>query len=395
MRNRLLEQMQLYLSRKLMPLPEGLYDSKYTVKMVETPSEYFGALKLLHDSYVVKGLMDPDPRGIRITPHHLLPETHIMIVKSGDEIIGTGTIVHEHQVPFPSYKVYTEEIKKLIDRNHNLIELSSLAVHPDYRKKNNMIQILISKYYAHFVNQLYQHPYHICTAHPKALLFYRLMFNLQQSGNIINYDFVNNAKAAFIHGPIAMQDLLKLEKDFSGKGKKNFMSFFCSADQRLLFPKIIPEFLVAKTWLEELVKNIYPTLLEDSDLLTSEHHQIISQVYSLFEIRDSRILKFMDSPRSYRLKSRMESHEQGFRVMNISDTGVLLSVPNLKILENIQKGVSFKFPDDYGVNDFEGELSRIEVINNTVLIALRFKKPSLLVSNLKESLISQKQKKIA
>lgn len=394
MKNKLLQQMQLYLSRKLMPMPEEIYDNKYTVKMVETSREYFGALKLLHDSYVVKGLMAPDSRGIRITPHHLLPETHIMIVKSGEEIVGTGTIVHEHQVPFPSYKVYSQEIKKLVNGHNHLIELSSLAVHPDYRKKNNMIQILISKYYTHFVNQLYDRPYHICTAHPKALLFYRLMFNLRQSGEVINYDFVNNAKAAFIHGPIAISDLRKLEKDFSGKGRDNFMNFFCSEDARLKFPKILPEFLVDKSWLEELVTNIYPTLLEDSDLLSAEHHQIISQVYSLFEIRDSRVLKFMETSRSYRLKSRIENSERGFKVMNISDSGVLLAVPNLKVLENIQKGLSFKFSDEFGDDEFAGDLSRIEVMDNTVLVALRFNKPSLLVDSLKES-FTRKQKKIA
>lgn len=394
MPNKLIDQLHIYFSRKMLKLPDEIKDMKYSVKIVETATEYFGALRLLYDSYVYKGLMSEDPRRLRLTLHHLLPETNIIIVKCNEEIIATGTVIHDHQIDFPSAKIYKDEFLKFKNYDYQITELSSLAVHPDFRNKNNIIQILISKFYAQFVNRLYSKPYHICSAHPKSILFYQLLFNLKQTGRIIGFDYVNSAEASFIHGPISTADLLKLESNFSNDKDLNFMSFFCSPDSRFKFPAIDSDLSVGVSWVRELIRNIYPILLEESDMLSNEHHKVISQVYTLFGLDDRRLLKFMDRPRSYRLKSRLNDFNNKFSVLNISDSGALLLDKNFSSLSDLQKGVVFNIHDERLSYEFNGELSRIEFTKEGIKLGIKFKKPSFIINKLLTE-VSKDIKKVA
>lgn len=140
-------------------MQEEVLSTDYQVKAVETEQEYFEALSLLHTCYVKKGLMAEDPRRIRLGIHHLLPETNIIIVKHRGVCVGTGTIIHRGDFPFPSHKAFAQEVDRTLSARPSVLEFSGLAVHPDFRSKGNLIQLLMIKFYYQLSNMIYENPH--------------------------------------------------------------------------------------------------------------------------------------------------------------------------------------------------------------------------------------------
>lgn len=106
-------------------------------KIANTRSEFEQAFALLHDSYVAAGFMDPAKSGFRVTPHHLLPTTTTLIAKDGVRVVATVALVRDSLIGLPIDAIFN--LRALRQNGDRLGEVSSLAIHPEFRFDKGML----------------------------------------------------------------------------------------------------------------------------------------------------------------------------------------------------------------------------------------------------------------
>jgi hypothetical protein len=99
------------------------------------------ALRLVHDSYVGLGLIDFHPSGLRLLPHHLLPETRVFLAREWDEVVATITLIPDSPLGLPLDEAYLDEVNGLRKNGRKVAELSCLALAPRYRRHDVLLYL--------------------------------------------------------------------------------------------------------------------------------------------------------------------------------------------------------------------------------------------------------------
>lgn len=113
-------------------IPASLGD-EYCFCLAQTKEDIEAALRLLHDSYVAQGFIQPQTSGMRVILQHALPTTSLLIAKKKDKVVGTISIMRDSPLGLPMEKAF--DLKLLKTHGRRIAELSSLAIHPDYRRQ--------------------------------------------------------------------------------------------------------------------------------------------------------------------------------------------------------------------------------------------------------------------
>ena len=113
------------------------------VKLAETEAELFESTRLLHATYVARGLIDPKPSGIRSTPHQLLPSTTTFIARRGAETVGTLSLVVDSPLGLPMEKAFPEEVAAIRAPGRVAAEVGALCVANGLRRRG--VSYLLSK----------------------------------------------------------------------------------------------------------------------------------------------------------------------------------------------------------------------------------------------------------
>jgi hypothetical protein len=294
-----------------MTTPMNAFSPNYSVKTVETRDEYFASLRLLHDCYVQKGLMNRDPRGIRLRIHHLLPESNILICKYKNEVVGTCTLVHRGRIPYPVQSSFPKETADALNISDSVVEISALAVHPDYRQKGNMIQLLMTKYLIQLLNLMYANPYVICSVHPKAEDFYKIFFSFHRAGDLIEYAYAGGAPGIFMSGIVSTEHFETYRESFRGdSAKTNIMDFQLASDSRLKLPNLSRELLFDSNYLNSLLRDIIPELLDDRKHLAEHKLHVIGELLKLMPDQNVRLLHAYNKPcYPYRLRTHLNPEQ--------------------------------------------------------------------------------------
>lgn len=367
----MLNEMKIRFMRSLVRLPNESHSSEYTVKCVSTLEEFKGALNLLHDCYVQKGLMKPQPSRMRLMPHHLLPETNIMIVLHEGKIVATGSVVHRGLIKLPSYSAFSEKFSYYTANEVDSHEFSALAVDYNYRKKKNLMQIFLSKYYLHLLNKIYNNPYLLCAVHPKAKDFYKLFFNLDHDENIVSHESVDGAAALFVRGDVSLETIGKLSEYFHGNDEhSNFAKFIIADDKRFNFPNISKAVFFDPNYYYVLTQEIYPYLLKNGILSIDQFKKIMNQVCHFMPIGDN--VSYFESDRPYRSRSSLlvkdnENHEIG-QIDNMSFNGLLI---------RLKKDVRLSSPNGILKLNTEWENKKFEFESKIIRLDLSGKLPSV------------------
>src|SRR3990172_5687393 len=98
-----------------------------------TFGDFEGAFRLLHDRYVWRGYMAPDPSGRRLSLHNILPSTKLLVARAGTRVVGTLTVVEDSRLGLPMDEAFGAELGRFRERGRRLAEASSLAVDRGYR----------------------------------------------------------------------------------------------------------------------------------------------------------------------------------------------------------------------------------------------------------------------
>jgi len=185
-------------------LIDDLDGCSITFKVAQTTEEIEQAYELVWGSYVAAGLQADNGEGIRFTKYHLLPSTRVLIavcrpeldkekpdyekLKEPGLVVGTLTVVMDTPMGLPMEDICGNNVKELREEGHRLVEVTSLAINPEYRKHN------IAMYLYKLMFQFVRHKNATdvaCSVTKKHLSFYRRMLLFKPIGEIKKYAAAN------------------------------------------------------------------------------------------------------------------------------------------------------------------------------------------------------------
>lgn len=136
--------MRLGLYRKLVKVPA--VNKSLELKIAQSSQELEGYFALLHGAYVEAGFMKADPSGLRVTPYHALPTTTTttLCTKISGQVVGTVLIVREGVFGLPMGQAF--DLSGVRAKGGNIAEISSLAIHPSWRKTSGMVLFPLMKF---------------------------------------------------------------------------------------------------------------------------------------------------------------------------------------------------------------------------------------------------------
>jgi hypothetical protein len=110
-------------SQKKPSLPGG----QVSMSIARSRSDLEEAFGLVYRSYLRAELDSPNPTGLRLTPHHFLPTTDVILARNSGVPIATASLMVDSELGLPAESIYGPEIKRLKEQGLKLAEVGSLA----------------------------------------------------------------------------------------------------------------------------------------------------------------------------------------------------------------------------------------------------------------------------
>ncbi|MEO6276420.1 GNAT family N-acetyltransferase [Roseateles sp.] len=170
-------------------------DLRLELKVAETQQELEDCFRILHDAYVARGFMKPDPAGMRVTIYHALPTTTTLCAKWKGRVVGTISIIREGVFGFPLQSNFNlEQVRK---NDGQIAEISGLAVHPDFRKSGSTILFPLMKFVREYCVGMSDTRHLLIAVNPDHIDRYEalLFFERLRDPPVTKYDFANDAPA--------------------------------------------------------------------------------------------------------------------------------------------------------------------------------------------------------
>lgn len=171
---------------------------KLVFKLAESRDELSQAFSLLHDSYVDEGYMDPHPSGMRIIKYHALPNSSTLIGLLDGKVVATMLTIRNSAIGLPSNELV--DIAELVKDGTRVAEISSLAIHKDYRYWSGGLLFPLIKFLMEYCMRYYGVDAMIISVNPKHVNFYKsiLLFDILDQ-KVIEYNFVKGAPAVLMY----------------------------------------------------------------------------------------------------------------------------------------------------------------------------------------------------
>ncbi len=154
-----------------------------------------GAFALLYRNYLRRGLIGPDPVGLRFTVHNLLPESATFAAKIPGRVVATFSVIPDTApLGLPMEALYASELARLRSQGRRPAEVSGLAVDPAFRPISlllilNLVRMLYAYARATKVTDL------VVACHPRHARLYERLFLFEPFGPLRTYRAVNDAPA--------------------------------------------------------------------------------------------------------------------------------------------------------------------------------------------------------
>lgn len=282
---RLLGRLRLFARQKLIPLlPRKIRSELYRsmihfeteschtieLKVAQSREELEAAARLLHDNYVRSGFMVPHRSGMRLTKYHCLPTTTTLIACIDGKVAGTVSLIRKSSFGVPIDAIC--DLKPFLQKGERVIEVSSLAVAPEFSRQNGRILLPLLNYLFQYSENYFGGDYLVIAVNPTWWDFYEhvLLFERLQERPIKNYSFVNGAPAVmgildlkqarvryrevYNHRP-EHRNLFYALGELKLKGAKYPSRDFGIVNDPVLTPELLYEFFSVHT-------DIFPSLTE-------------------------------------------------------------------------------------------------------------------------------------
>ena len=154
-----------------------------------------GAFSLLYRNYLRRGLIGPDPAGLRFTVQNLLPESATFAAKVPGRVVATFSVIPDTApLGLPMEALYAGELARLRAEGRRPAEVSGLAVDPAFRAVSlllilNLVRMLYAYAQATQVTDL------VVACHPRHARLYERLFLFEPFGPLRTYRAVNDAPA--------------------------------------------------------------------------------------------------------------------------------------------------------------------------------------------------------
>lgn len=167
--------------------------ARFTAKVASEEAEYEAAARLVHDCYVKRGILEHHPTGIRVTPHQLLPSTIVFVVKDGDEVIATMSLIPDSRLGLPMEATYADEIGALRRQGRFQAEVGALCVAPGRRRVG--VSYLLNRLMYDTARALGVDDL-VIAVHPESGPLYQAAIGFETIGPVRTYDGLNKQALA-------------------------------------------------------------------------------------------------------------------------------------------------------------------------------------------------------
>jgi hypothetical protein len=159
-----------------------------------TTADFAGAFRLVHDQYVARGYIRPDPSGRRIGRHHALPSTRVFVGRADGRVVATVSLIPDSPLGLPSDEVYREELAPL-RATGGLAEVSALAIDDAYRDVGLSVVRSLVQMIAVYATEIADLRTLCIAVNPRHARFYETRLRFDRFGGTRAYAAVNGAPA--------------------------------------------------------------------------------------------------------------------------------------------------------------------------------------------------------
>lgn len=196
------------------------------MRIARTQSELEQSYRILHDSYVDQGYMQPNPTGMRIIKYFALPSTTNLIALWDGKVVATISIIRRTSFGLPLENIFN--IDNLCTNDEAIAEVSSLAIAKEFRLSRGALFFPFCKFFFQYSMNYLRLQRAVIAVNPSMADFYEgaLGFKVIQNKVIAKYDFANGNPAVGMWA-----DLKGLESSLNkwylhNKDKKKNLAYF-------------------------------------------------------------------------------------------------------------------------------------------------------------------------
>jgi len=168
------------------------------VRLARSKEDLSQAFRLIFESYFRIGLVAEKPSGLRLTPHHLLPTTEVLLATHQEQINSTVSLFGDGYLGLPMQSMYPKEVKTLRDQGLRLAEIGCLADRRSSQVRfiDTFAQIgvlLVQVARARGIDAL------VAATHPKHARLYKRLMGFQQIGELSECPYANGKPAVALY----------------------------------------------------------------------------------------------------------------------------------------------------------------------------------------------------
>ncbi len=178
------------------------------MKVTETKEERAAAFGLVHRLYYQTGLTADNSMGMRVLKHHLLDTTDVMVLKRGDEVEFTVTLVRDGVHGVPADSLFADKIDQMRAEGIRVAEVSCMAgICGDNNKKRRfetlvkMISLTGQAARRRGIDRL------LLAVHPRHAKIYQRLFGCVPCSDVREYAAVEDNPAILCMHDFAQLDL--------------------------------------------------------------------------------------------------------------------------------------------------------------------------------------------
>ncbi|MBX7232240.1 MAG: PilZ domain-containing protein [Bdellovibrionales bacterium] len=192
--------------------------SNIVFKRAESFDEFEQAFKVIYESYRDLGLTKENINKIRVTKYNALPSTTLLIVKEGNEVIATMSVVVDSQLGLPIEELW--DITELRKKGTRLAEVSTLTIKKEWRSQRGKLLFPLCKYMWEYSYRFLGVDILIAVTHPRVAHFYTdiLLFKeIKSQEKLVK-------KYASVEGALAKAQYLQLGENTYNEWKRIYQN---------------------------------------------------------------------------------------------------------------------------------------------------------------------------
>ncbi len=161
-------------------------------KVANSKDELEAAYTLVHDAFVKRGYIEPQPSGIRVSVWNAAPGCTTIISKNNNnQVLATATLFPDSDLGLPMDRIFNEELQYYRQENTKIVEIGNLASIIADQKLVFQLYKLLLLYSERFLGA----DALAIAVHPKRIMFYKALLDFKQIGPVKSYPAVNNNPA--------------------------------------------------------------------------------------------------------------------------------------------------------------------------------------------------------